>query len=150
MTPEQREGALAFQRFLAKEITPEVAARGGFRPADLEAKPVAPITAANGVDPAQPERELELPEPRVLALLKRTWREDRKPANVLLVLDTSGSMQDESRLDNAKQGLDVFLSQAAPQDRVGPDHVLRPDHAAGAGRPVPRRTRRSSSGRSRA
>ena len=27
VTPEQREGALAFQRFLAKEITPEVAAR---------------------------------------------------------------------------------------------------------------------------
>ena len=55
----------------------------------------------------------------MLALLKRTWREDRKPANVLLVLDTSGSMNDESRLENAKQGLDVFLSQVAPQDRVG-------------------------------
>ena len=78
-----------------------------------------PITAANGVDPKQPERELGLPEPRVLALLKRTWREDRKPANVLLVLDTSGSMADEQRLENAKQGLDVFLSQVAPQDRVG-------------------------------
>src|SRR5215207_119041 len=96
VTPELREGALAFQRFLAKEITPEVAARGGFRSADLEAKPVAPITAENGVDPAQPKRELALPEPRVLALLKRTWREDRKPANVLLVLDTSGSMTEES------------------------------------------------------
>jgi Ca-activated chloride channel family protein len=119
VTPELREGALAFQRFLAKEITPEVAARGGFRPADLETAPVAPITAANGVDPKQPERELGLPEPRVLALLKRTWREDRKPANVLLVLDTSGSMTEEARLTNAKQGLDVFLSQVAPQDRVG-------------------------------
>ena len=119
VTPEQRAGALAFQKFLAQEITPAVAARGGFRPADLEAEPVAPITAANGVDPKQPERELGLPEPRVLALLKRTWREDRKPANVLLVLDTSGSMAEEQRLDNAKQGLDVFLSQVAPQDRVG-------------------------------
>jgi Ca-activated chloride channel family protein len=120
VTPELREGAQAFQRFLAEEITPEVAARrGGFRPADLETKPVAPITAENGADPEQPKRALELPESRVLALLKRTWREDRKPANVLLVLDTSGSMNDESRLENAKQGLDVFLSQVAPQDRVG-------------------------------
>ena len=119
VTPELREGALAFQKFLAKEVTPEVAARGGFRPADIEAEPVAPITAENGVDPKQPERELGLPEPRVLALLKRTWREDRKPANVLLVLDTSGSMADEQRLENAKQGLEVFLSQVAPQDRVG-------------------------------
>jgi Ca-activated chloride channel homolog len=119
VTPELRAGALAFQRFLAKEITPEVAARGGFRPADLDAKPVAPISPENGADPDQPERELGLPEPRVLALLKRTWREDRKPANVLLVLDTSGSMGDESRLDNAKDGLKVFLDQVAPQDRVG-------------------------------
>lgn len=119
VTPELREGAQAFQRFLAKEITPEIAAKGGFRPADLEAKPVAPITAENGVDPAQPERELEVPDARVLALLKRTWREDRKPANVLLVIDTSRSMNEESRLENAKRGLDVFLSQVAPQDRVG-------------------------------
>jgi Ca-activated chloride channel family protein len=119
VTPELREGALAFQKFLGEQITPEVAARGGFRPADLETEPVAPITAENGADPKQPERELGLPEPRVLALLKRTWREDRKPANVLLVLDTSGSMGDESRLENAKQGLEVFLSQVAPQDRVG-------------------------------
>ncbi|HET8949280.1 MAG TPA: VWA domain-containing protein [Solirubrobacteraceae bacterium] len=119
VTPEQREGALAFQKFLAKEITPEVAARGGFRPADLETKAVAPVSLENGADPDQPARELGLPEPRVLALLKRTWREDRKPANVLLVLDTSGSMGDESRLDNAKDGLKVFLEQVAPQDRVG-------------------------------
>ena len=119
VTPELREGAQAFQRFLAKEITPEIAAKGGFRPADLEATPGARFTAENGVDPAQPERELELPEARVLALLKRSWREDRKPANVLLVLDTSGSMNDEKRLENAKQGLGVFLSQVAPQDRVG-------------------------------
>ena len=120
VTPELREGAQAFQRFLAKEITPEVAAAGRLPPGRPRGRsPFAPITAANGVDPEQPERELELPEPRVLALLKRTWREDRKPANVLLVLDTSGSMNDEKRLENAKQGLDVFLSQVAPQDRVG-------------------------------
>ena len=119
VTPEQREGAEAFQRFLAEEITPDVAARGGFRPADLDAEAVAPVSAEFGADPAQPTRELGLPEPRVLALLKRTWREDRKPANVLLVVDTSGSMAEEGRLENAKQGLKVFLSQVAPQDRVG-------------------------------
>ena len=119
VTADQREGAEAFQRFLAEEITAEVAARAGFRPADLDADPVAPITASNGVDPAQPERVLGLPEPRVLALLKDAWREDRKPANVLLVLDTSGSMGDENRLENAKDGLLTFLAETAPQDRVG-------------------------------
>jgi Ca-activated chloride channel family protein len=55
----------------------------------------------------------------VLAQLKETWRQDRKPANVLLVLDTSGSMADENRLENAKAGLRAFLAEAAPQDRLG-------------------------------
>ena len=119
VTPAQHDGAEAFQRFLAEKITPEVSSRAGFRPADLDTDPLAPLNAENGVDPKQPERVLGLPEPRVLAQLKEAWREDRKPANVLLVLDTSGSMGDEDRLENAKDGLRTFLSETAPQDRVG-------------------------------
>jgi Ca-activated chloride channel homolog len=119
VSPDQKAGAQAFQRYLAEQITPEVAARGGFRPADLKAKAVAPISPENGADPNQPTRVLGLPDPRVLALLKSTWRQDRKPANVLLVLDTSGSMAQESRLANAQRGLKVFLGQVSPQDRVG-------------------------------
>jgi Ca-activated chloride channel family protein len=119
VTPEQKEGAQAFQSYLAEKLTPAVAARAGFRPADIDTPPAPPLTAENGVDPKQPERVLGLPEPRVLAQLKRSWRADRKPANVLLVLDTSGSMADENRLENAKDGLQAFLDEAAPQDRLG-------------------------------
>ncbi|MEY2516424.1 MAG: Ca-activated chloride channel, partial [bacterium] len=66
-----------------------------------------------------PKRVLGLPEPRVLAALKQAWRNDRKPANVLLVLDTSGSMTQENRLANAKRGLQAFLREVAPQDNIG-------------------------------
>ena len=62
---------------------------------------------------------LGLPEPRVLAAIKDSWRADRKPADILLVLDTSGSMNDENRLARAKDGLEVFFDQIAPQDAVG-------------------------------
>jgi Ca-activated chloride channel family protein len=119
VTPEQAAGAQAFQKFLAGKITPELAAKFGFRPASLDQKPVAPITAANGVDPAQPERVFGQPDPAVVAAAKAAWREDRKPANVLLVLDTSGSMNDENRLVRAKEGLGVFLRQVGKQDSVG-------------------------------
>ncbi|HEY6780758.1 MAG TPA: substrate-binding domain-containing protein, partial [Thermoleophilaceae bacterium] len=115
----QREGAQRFQEFLAKELDPEQAARYGFRPADLEQQPVAPVSKANGVDPAQPTRVLGLPEPRTLDRVRRAWREDRKPANVLLVVDTSGSMNDENRLASAKQGLGTFIDQVGNQDAVG-------------------------------
>ena len=119
VTDAQRKGAASFGEYLEKNIDGETAARYGFRPSDLRAKPSAPLNAANGVDPAQPKRVLGLPEPRVLAAVKKTWREDRKPANVLLVLDTSGSMNDEGRLQSAKDGLQTFLREVAPQDRVG-------------------------------
>jgi Ca-activated chloride channel homolog len=119
VSAKQKAGAEEFQKFLAEEITPEVAARSGFRPADRETAAVAPITAENGADPKQPERTLQLPEPRVLAAIKKAWRRDRKPANILLVLDTSGSMNDEDRLERAKAGLDVFFRNVEPQDSVG-------------------------------
>ncbi len=115
----EAEAARSFQRFLAKRVTPELAARFGFRPPKLDQSPVDPIIRQNGVDPAQPERVLGLPGPRVLATIKKTWRADRKPANVLLVVDTSGSMVEEDRLVRAKAGLEAFLAQAAPHDRVG-------------------------------
>lgn len=115
----QRAAARRFGNFLAERISPEVAARSGFRPADLDQEPVAPVSKENGVDPAQPERVLGLPEPRVLDRLKQTWREDRKPANVLLIVDTSGSMNDENRLVRAKEGLKVFFDQVGRQDSVG-------------------------------
>jgi Ca-activated chloride channel family protein len=119
VTAEQREGAGVFQKFLAEKITPQAAARSGFRPTNPDQKPAPPITAEFGADPAQPTRELGLPEPRVLAKIKETWRADRKPANVLLVVDVSGSMAEENKLAQAKRGLASFLREVASQDRVG-------------------------------
>jgi Ca-activated chloride channel homolog len=117
--PDQRRAAQVFQRWLAEEITAERAGAEGFRPADLDQKPVGRVTKANGADPAQPKRVLGLPEPRVLNRIKQTWREDRKPANVELVLDVSGSMSQEERLERAKQGLETFFREVSPNDRVG-------------------------------
>ena len=64
---------------------------------------------------------LGLPEPRVLGRDQaRPGARDRKPANVLLVVDTSGSMNDENRLERAKDGARASSSrEVAPQDRVG-------------------------------
>lgn len=112
-------GAKAFERFLAERVTPELAADSGFRPADPAVEPLDPISSANGADPGQPERTLSAPSPRVLATIRRAWRADRKPANVMLAVDVSGSMASEQRLAKAKVGLLSFLDQISPKDRVG-------------------------------
>lgn len=119
VTGPLKQAAAAFARFLAAEVTPQVAGRNGFRPADADARPAGLVTAANGVDSSQPKRVLKLPEPRVLARIKAAWRADRKPANVMVVLDNSGSMGEEDKLTFALDGLRSFLREAAPQDRIG-------------------------------
>jgi Ca-activated chloride channel family protein len=119
VTAEQQAGGRALAGWLSGELTAAVAAKYGFRPGDPEAQALPPIERARGVDPAQPARTLSLPAPEVLARIKEAWREDRKPANVMLVVDVSGSMQDDDKLVNAKQGLEVFLRQLSPRDRVG-------------------------------
>ena len=64
--------------------------------------------------------ELERPPTRAeLNRVLTTWRRDRKPANVLLVLDNSGSMGDENKLEMAKSGLRGFFSNAAPRTGSG-------------------------------
>ena len=119
VSDKERDGAKEFQEFLAEELDAKTAGDAGFRPADLKAKPAGRVTAANGADPKQPARVLGLPDPRVLAKVKTSWREDRKPANVLVVLDVSGSMNQGGRLESAKEGVDGFLKEVSPNDRVG-------------------------------
>src|SRR4051794_18659554 len=119
VSASQRKGAEEFQKFLADELTPSVAGQYGSRPGSDSAKPAGMVSTASGADPSQPKIELKVPEPKVLDSILTTWRRDRKPANVLLVLDNSGSMGDENKLEHAKEGLRGFLANAAPQDRIG-------------------------------
>lgn len=119
VTAEQRAGARTFDRFLERNLNAAAAAGEGFR---LGTGPVPErgiLTADGGVDVASELRALSLPEPRVMQRLRTAWRADRKPANVLLVTDVSGSMNDEDRLQNAKDGLEAFFAQVSPRDRVG-------------------------------
>src|SRR3954462_15712911 len=119
VTGSHRKGAEEFQKFLADEVTPSLAGKFGFRPGDPGKRGSGLVSQSNGADPSQPKIELKVPEPKVLNRVLTTWRRDRKPANVLLVLDNSGSMGDENKLEQAKSGLRGFFSNAAPQDRIG-------------------------------
>ena len=119
VSAEEKQAAGVFAAFLAKTVTPELAGREGFRPADQSKAPAGLVAADPGVDPKQPERVLSVPEPRVLAKIRSAWRSDRKPANVMMVFDNSDSMGTENKIEQAREGLKSFFRQAAPQDRIG-------------------------------
>ncbi|KUP95728.1 substrate-binding and VWA domain-containing protein [Thermobifida cellulosilytica] len=82
------------------------------------------LNEGNGVLPDAPP-ELPLPSAPVLDAMLANWAELRKPANVLLVIDTSGSMEEPvagtgaTRLELAKEAASASIDEFSDSDRVG-------------------------------
>ena len=124
VTPEQRRAAQAFETFVQRPENQRKVLEFGFRPGNPAVAVGAPINAANGVDPGQPQTTLGLPTPQVLVKLVEKWGELRKGARVLLVIDVSGSMGDdagngETKLDLAKRAAIDALDEFKSDDLVG-------------------------------
>jgi Ca-activated chloride channel family protein len=127
VTPAQRAGAQAFERFVERPEAQRQALQYGFRPGDPKVAVGKPITTANGVDPDQPQAVLEVPQPTVLSRLLTRWSADRKRARVMLLLDVSGSMGDPAtdddngptKLDLAKRAIVDALDEFEADDQVG-------------------------------
>jgi len=90
----------------------------GFRPANPSVPLGYPIVAELGVDPNQPTTILEAPDPDVIAAVQSSWQFVKKQADVMLVIDTSGSMSGD-KITQALAAANVFLDRMPPQNRVG-------------------------------
>ena len=117
VTAEQRDAAGVFLAYLKGRAQQERAMALGFRPVDPAIQIAAPIDAAHGVDPLQPQTLLEVPDAATLDALLATWRHTKKPADVVLVFDKSGSMNGRP-LDEAKRGAKAFLATLDARDQV--------------------------------
>lgn len=115
--PEEQQAAEQLFNFLLTTESQTAAMQFGFRPASSAVPLAAPLTAAMGVDPQQPRTLLEIPSGDVLVAAKNSWASNRKRANIVLLVDTSGSMKGD-KIEQAKAGLDLFISRLQPEDRV--------------------------------
>jgi len=124
VTPAERDGARAFERFVQEPENQQRVVEYGFRPGNPEVAAGAPIERANGVDPLQPQNVLGVPEPAVLAKVLDLWAQQRKSARVMLVIDVSGSMGEpaddrgNTKLDLAKQAAIAAMAQFKAEDEV--------------------------------
>lgn len=118
VTAEQREAAGQLLAFLRKRPAQERALAHGFRPADTQIAIGAPVDAAHGADAKQPQTLLDVPDGATLLALIEVWREYKRPADVTLVFDTSGSMRGEP-IAEAKTGAKAFLDNLGKRDSVG-------------------------------
>ncbi len=121
---DETAAATLFEEYVQQPENQAKVLEFGFRPNNPAVPLADPIVAANGVDPAQPTTELEVPAPEVLTGILDSWAELRKDARVLLVLDISGSMGDlggdgKTKLDLAKEAAVSSLDQFKNADEVG-------------------------------
>jgi len=126
VTPEQKQGAKAFQDFVQQPENQQKVLQYNFRPGNPTVAIGAPITPENGVDPNQPQTLLQVPSPPVMVNLLDRWAEQRKGARVMLVIDISGSMKEkagkdtnDTKLDLAKSAAIASLDDFKPDDEVG-------------------------------
>jgi Ca-activated chloride channel family protein len=119
VTPEHREAAKAYIQYLLAPAQQSKAIPHGFRPALPEVPLASPIDTAHGVDPKEPQTTLEVPSTEVIDATLALWRQHKRHANVSLVLDISGSMNEEggARIANAKAGAQQLAETLADADR---------------------------------
>jgi Ca-activated chloride channel homolog len=113
VSAEQRLAAEAFRDFVQLPENQQQVLAFGFRPGNPAVPVGDPIVRANGVDPAQPQAELAVPEPEVLVRILDRWAEQRKAARVLFVLDVSGSMGEPAAADSFATKLELAQAAAA-------------------------------------
>lgn len=135
VSPEQREAAVAFQKFALTPAAQKVLGDYGFRPADPSATPTGLVSAEYGANPALPSILLEQPSVAVTTAAKQQWDDVRKPSRVLVLIDRSGSMGNDAgngqtRIQVAKDSVSLTLDHFRPQDELGVSTFTLPSNPA--------------------
>ncbi|MBX2999433.1 MAG: substrate-binding domain-containing protein [Caldilineaceae bacterium] len=122
VTNNQRLTFRSFVDFLTSEESQRAFLAAGYRPADLSIELDAsgsPFANTNAVDWRQPKTTLQIPSAAVVEVIQNVWWYTKRPTNVYLVVDTSGSMEGEN-LRSAKVALNAFIAQIqGDRDQLG-------------------------------
>jgi Ca-activated chloride channel family protein len=122
LTSAQRQVFAQLVTFLRAAEAQKSVLAAGYRPADPSIPldvPGSPLTAANGVDPSQPQTALQIPGGSVVQVVRDVWWYTKRHTNVALVVDTSGSMEGD-KIANVREALRAFVEQIkGPEESVG-------------------------------
>jgi Ca-activated chloride channel family protein len=91
----------------------------GFRPVNPDVELAFPFEEQYGVTIAGPTNVLDVPDPAVIDAIQDSWEFVKKQADIMLVIDTSGSMEEDDKLDQAVEAALAFIESTEPTNRVG-------------------------------
>lgn len=127
VSDEQREAAEIFEAFLLDTPQQRRAIEFGFRPADPAIPLDTPLDTFHGVDPTQPQTILQVPEAQVIREAQELWRRVKRPVDLALVVDISGSMAGQ-KIGAVRVSVARFIGLLADRDRlrvtVFNDHII--------------------------
>lgn len=118
VTKDHQEAAQIYIKYLLAKPQQERALSYGFHPGDASIPIAAPLDTAHGIDPTEPKTVLEVPPAEVIDRIIKLWHENKKSSDIILVFDTSGSMQEEERMPNAKLGANQLINSLDSKDTL--------------------------------
>jgi Ca-activated chloride channel family protein len=127
VSEEQKVASLKWIEFIRQDDQQRKFMAAGFRPGtDISLDdPASKITAEFGLDPNGPTKNGKkvlnpsFIKPGVAAEIDRNWQLVKRPGIVNFVVDTSGSMLADGKIDRAREGVQLAISSMAPNNQVG-------------------------------
>jgi Ca-activated chloride channel family protein len=112
-----QEAAGVFRDYLLGDEGQETAVSFGLRPVNSNVVVGAPLDASRGVDLSQPIIRFNPPTVETIYAVQELWQEARKDVNLVMLLDTSGSMRG-SAIDNMLTAAEQFVQQMGEDDYI--------------------------------
>jgi Ca-activated chloride channel homolog len=120
VTAEQRAAARVFTDYVLMPEQQTMLMSYGFRPVNPDVALGFPFEEQYGVQPdASQITVLDVPDPRVIDAVQGSWEFVKKQADILILIDTSGSMEEDDKIEQAKQAALAFIEATDPTNRVG-------------------------------
>jgi Ca-activated chloride channel family protein len=117
VTDTQKDAARIFQNYLLEKPQQQKAIEIGFRPSDPSIALTSPLDTNHGMDVQQPKTVLEIPSAEVIEGVVSLWKEVKKPVDLVLAIDTSGSMAGD-KIASARTSLVDFIKILDDRDRL--------------------------------
>ena len=109
--------AETFIAYLRDAPAQQSALQHGLRPVNPDVPVGAPIDAAHGADPAQPDRIFASTPSDTVFAIQDLWQAQRKNVNLSMVLDVSGSMEGQ-KIEQVRRSAIAFVEQMGERDRL--------------------------------
>jgi Ca-activated chloride channel family protein len=112
-----QEAAQLFRDYLVGEEGQTTAVSFGLRPVNADVTVGAPLDASRGVDLSQPAIRFNPPTVETVYAVQELWQQARKDVNLVMLLDTSGSMRGRA-IDNMLAAAEQFVQQMGDDDYI--------------------------------